>query len=239
VSCDFGVPVVWEGLAGALWTVAAVAAGDAVRHVIAPDPAGARRMVAWTAWGAVVLLATAVLVIDRTLQALDLALGALVMLCALVLIARTVGDRLRLSRAVLAGVFAGPMIAVLLIPAWAPAAFRAAERADSARQDEDRRQRSQECRENLAAGRTPDGPSATVLQACDFYPPPIGRGHGGRATTTSVPVAQLPISAATTSRTASWSSGALAPTPDGEYVRPRMAADFGWLPPGNAASRAR
>lgn len=167
IACDPGVPVVWSVLVGGLRTVGVVATVDAALFVRAPSPPGGRRLLWWAVWGPAVAVTTVVTMRDRTLGWADLVLGVGLVAVALGLLAWTASDRLSLPRPVLVAVLAVPMVAVVLLPAWAPVAFRWAEQAAPAREDAARREASRRCLANRAAGAVPAG-EADV--ACEVYP---------------------------------------------------------------------
>lgn len=174
VSCDFGVPVVWWVLLAGLWGVAVVAAVDAAAFVWAPTRSARWRLLSWGLWGPAVVVTTVATMQDRELHALDIVLGSFLVAAALVLLASTVWSWLPVSRTVVVAGFAVPLLAVVAVPVWAPAAFQATERAEPARQERARRQASEECQQRLAEGREADVPAGAAQPACEIYPAPEG-----------------------------------------------------------------
>jgi hypothetical protein len=174
VSCLLGVPFVWEVLIGGLWLVALVATLDTVAFVATPDATAPVRIALWAAWGPLVVATTGATMLDRTLHTADLVLGVVLVLAALVLVAATVRARFPVHARALAVLFAGPVIAVALLPAWAPSAFRAAEHPDPARAERHRLRVLEACLQEQERQRASN--SDVALPLCEAYPVPTDAG---------------------------------------------------------------
>lgn len=172
VSCDVGVPIVWWGLTAGLWGVVATATADAARFVVAPDSSARSRLLAWAAWGPAVVATTWIGMQDRTLHREDLLAGTVLVLWALALVAHSVWSRQLLPKPALIAILSGLAMAAVFIPAWAPAAFRSADRAAPAHESEARRRASEKCLENQARRRSSDRSPDEALLACEIFPEP-------------------------------------------------------------------
>lgn len=130
ISCDRGVPVVWVSLSLAVWVLAGVAIADWALFVMRGRPDAGRRLLAWMAWGLYTALCTLLAIEGGMIDGVDLALGMTVVVSALWILARTFAGWTRLSERAALAMLSPLIVAALLAPIWAPAAFRAAARAE-------------------------------------------------------------------------------------------------------------
>lgn len=130
ISCDRGVPLMWPILSAAGWLLACVATVDWALFATRGRRDSGSRLFAWLVWGPYVALCTVLAIEGRAIDGVDLALGMTVVVSALLIVAAAITGWTGIPQRWALMLLSPLIAAALLVPLWAPAAFRAAARAE-------------------------------------------------------------------------------------------------------------